>query len=88
MIRYCQARATRQGFPLRRMEKHVLPTIGQVPLKELRIMHVRSLFQKLKDENPPGEPDSLAPKTIHHIKGALHKAMADAVLDVLIPRTR
>lgn len=58
---------------------YILPALGKLKLEKLTPQHVQSLYnQKQKD--------GLAPKSIHHIHGVLHKALDNAVRWNLVAR--
>jgi integrase len=58
---------------------HIIPVLGRLKLKALTPAHVRSLYRDRLDSR-------LAPATIHKMHTCLHKALALAVADGLIPR--
>ena len=58
---------------------HISPALGNVRLKSLTSAHVRSLHREKLDAK-------LAPATVRKIHSTLHKALAQAVADGLIPR--
>jgi integrase len=62
------------------LENHVLPVLGEVPLDEIRVRHVRDLIDALRGS-------SLAPRTVRSIYGTLHKLFEDLVVDELVPST-
>jgi integrase len=77
---WLEARTTKTvGDDRTRIEKHVLPRIGDVLLTELRPRHIRDLVMDLrKDPN-------LAPKTIREIASILSTMLKSAVFEELIP---
>ena len=62
-----------------RLRLHALPTIGAMPIEEVRPRHIRDLIKALRAEG------KLAPRTIRHVYGVLHVLFRDAVVDELIP---
>ena len=56
----------------------VIPRIGPIRLRDLRPMHVQSLYSELVQE-------SYAPMTVRMVHGILHKALEQAVIWGLIP---
>ncbi|HLM78157.1 MAG TPA: site-specific integrase [Rubrobacteraceae bacterium] len=69
---------TYQGYE-RICRLHIKPTLGRVRLKDLTVVHVRSLYkERLKA--------GLAPRMVQLIHATLHKALKQAVMDSLIPR--
>ena len=58
---------------------HINPALGQVKLKSLTPAHVRALHREKLDAGS-------SPATVRKIHSTLHKALAQAVADGLIPR--
>ncbi len=58
---------------------HINPTLGQVKLKSLTPAHVRALHREKLDAGS-------SPATVRKIHSTLHKALAQAVADGLLPR--
>jgi integrase len=58
---------------------HIVPALGRLKLKALTPGHVRGFYRDRLDSG-------LAPATIHKMHTCLHKALAQAVADGLIPR--
>src|ERR671932_1021265 len=58
---------------------HLGPSLGRIKLKSLTPTHVRGLHREKLDAG-------LAPATVRKIHSTLHKALAQAVSDGLIPR--
>lgn len=77
-----------------RLDNHILPALGHIPLAELRPRHVRDFVEKLKttkkkrqarkDGTLVGEEENIAPRTVLHIYGTLRSMLNDAVADELI----
>jgi integrase len=57
-----------------RLELHVLPTIGDQLIAEVRPRHLVALFSAIRKKG------KLAPKTIHHVYGTTKALFRDAVL--------
>jgi hypothetical protein len=66
-----------------RLERHALADLGEPVLVEVRPSHVRALVRKLKAKVGKGR-EQLAPRTVRHIYGVLHRMFEDAVADELI----
>jgi len=66
-----------------RLARHAMPTLGSVVLKDVRPLHVRNLIRDLKARCGPGK-DQLAPRTVRHVYGTLHRLFEDAVAEELI----
>lgn len=60
-----------------RLDLHILPVLGGLPLGDVRVRHLKDLVLHLRS-------GSLAPRTIHSIYGLTHKLFQDAVVDELI----
>ena len=61
------------------MNRHILPILGNVQLQQLTAQRVQTLYARKLDEGKSA-------KTIHHIHGVLHKALAQAVRWRLVSR--
>ncbi len=61
------------------VEPHIKPALGRIKLKSLNPTHVRGFYREKRDAG-------LAPATVHKMHVVLHKALAQAVADDLIPR--
>jgi hypothetical protein len=66
-----------------RLRLHVLPTLGKVPIAELRPHHVRDLVTRLRATNSR-RGTRLAPRSVRHIYAALHQVLHDAVVDEVL----
>ncbi|MCC7542744.1 MAG: tyrosine-type recombinase/integrase [Deltaproteobacteria bacterium] len=60
-----------------RLEKHVLPVLGSMPVGEIRVRHIVSLIESLA-------ATELAPRSVRKVYGTLHKLLADLVVDELV----
>ena len=61
-----------------RLERHGLPPIGALVLRDVRPRHWRAVLVQLKAEK------KLAPRTIRHLHGLVHKLFEDAVVEELL----
>lgn len=61
------------------LEHHVLPVLGDTPVHQIRVRHIRELIDRMRTG---GE---LAPRTIRSVYGTLHKFFADLVVDEVLP---
>jgi site-specific recombinase XerD len=61
-----------------RLRLHALPRIGGLLLTEVRPHHIRDLVRALKAEH------KLAPRTMRHVYGLLHRLFEDARTDELV----
>jgi integrase len=66
-----------------RLTLHVYPTLGEMPIADVRPRHVRDLVKHLKIKKSDRDKP-LAPRTIHNVYGVLHRMMHDAQVDELI----
>jgi integrase len=77
------ARGTVQASTFERCEQltrlHIVPALGRLKLKALTPAHIRWFYRDRLDSG-------LAPATIRRMHTCLHKALAQAVADGLIPR--
>jgi integrase len=74
-LQYCVQPKVREKTYLRYRElltRHVLPTLGQLPLQRLAPKHLQKLYYEKQREG-------YAPQTIHQIHKLLSRALADAV---------
>jgi integrase len=60
-------------------ERHIVPTLGRLKLKNLTPAHVRGLYRERLDSG-------LSPRTVQYAHTTLNKALKQAVADGLIPR--
>jgi integrase len=60
-------------------ERHIIPTLGCLKLKNLTPAHVRGLYRERLDSG-------LSPRTVQYVHTTLNKALKQAVADGLIPR--
>lgn len=61
-----------------RLRLHVLPTLGSMPLAEIRPRHIRDLIIELR------AADVLAPRTIRHVYGVLSNLLRHAVFEEVL----
>ena len=62
------------------MDKHILPSLGHIPVQKLTPQHVQALYTRKM------EVDGLSPGSVRNIHLVLHKALANAVRWNLVPR--
>lgn len=60
-----------------RLEKHVLPTIGDLVLADVRTVHIADLVRKLRFASDP----KLAPRTVRNIYSVVNAMFRDAAID-------
>lgn len=66
--------------------RYIVPRIGTIPLQELSRNHVKALYLELRESGRVRGTGGLSGKTVHNVHLTLHKALADAVEDRVIPR--
>ena len=76
------ATSTYRGYE-RNTQLHVLPTLGQVPIRRLRYQQIESLYDALLH---PKTGRGLSPKTVYEIHLIIRGALADACRRGLVPR--
>ncbi len=64
-----------------RLDRHVLPVLGDMAVAEIRPKHVVALVEGLREQQ------TLAPRSIRKTYGVLHKLFADLVLDEVVERS-
>ena len=75
------ARSTWDGYR-RKIERHILPTLGKVPIRRLRPHHLEALYdQKL---HPTDGRKPLTPKTVLEIHLIIRGTLNDAVRRVIV----
>src|SRR5262249_33466569 len=70
-----------------RLDNHILPALGHIPMVDLRPRHIRDFVEKLKvtkkkrqmrrDGTLVGEEENIAPRTVLHIYGTLRSMLND-----------
>lgn len=70
----------------RLLDRHVIPALGAVPLRERRADHLDSLYSRLLRSGHVSGTRGLAPKSVRHVHIALHKALRDAERKGLVVR--
>ena len=63
----------------RNIELHVLPELGRVPIRHLRVEHLERLYAKLLDHGRANRAGGLDTKTVLEIHMVLRRALTDAV---------
>ena len=77
------AASTYDGYR-RKVEHHLLPALGPVPLRRLRPDHLEALYEHLL--HPTDGSAGLAPKTVYEIHLIIRGALGDAVRRGLVSR--
>ncbi len=87
LVRWIEDRRVRNvasaGDDEARLQRHALPELGELFLTEVRPSHIRTLVRSLKAKVGQGRAQ-LAPRTVRHVYGVLHRMFEDAVADELI----
>ncbi len=76
------ATSTYRGYE-RNVDRHVLPTLGRIPLRRLRYGQIEALYDALVH---PSEGHGLAPKTVYSVHLIIRGALADAHRRGLVTR--
>ena len=63
----------------RNIDLHVIPHIGRIPLRHLRVEHIERLYASLFADGRSSGPGGLGAKTVLEIHIVLRRALADAV---------
>jgi integrase len=61
------------------MERHVIPRIGHVPLRQLGPAHLNALYAQLLRSGRHDGNGGLSPRTVRYTHTILHRALRDAV---------
>jgi hypothetical protein len=77
------ATSTYDGYR-RNVERHVLPTLGRIGLRQLRPDHLEALYERLL--HPSDGRAGLAPKTVYEVHLVIRGALGDAVCRGLVSR--
>lgn len=77
------ATSTYDGYR-RNVERHVLPTLGRIGLRQLRPHHLEGLHERLL--HPGDDRSGLAPKTVYEVHLVIRGALGDAVRRGLVSR--
>ncbi len=77
------ARSTWDGYR-RKIERHILPTLGKVPIRRLRPHHLEALYDRKL--HPADGQKPLAPKTVLEIHLIIRGALNDAVRRGIVTR--
>jgi len=70
-----------------RLQLHAVPELGDLELASVRPSHIRALVRNLKAKVGVSR-EQLAPRTVRHVYGVLHRMFEDAVADVRTARIR
>ena len=65
---------------------HVVPSLGEIKLKDLRPEHLQSLYNQKMTEKRADEKQTLSAKTVGYIHGVIRQALQQAVREQLIVR--
>ena len=77
------AQSTWDGYR-RKIDRHILPVIGRIPIRRLRANHLEALYDQML--HPTDERRSLAPKTVLEVHLIIRGALNDAVTRGLVNR--
>ena len=77
------ATSTWDGYR-RKIDRHILPSLGRTPVRRLRPTHLESLYDRMLHANDGRRP--LAPKTVLEVHLIIRGALNDAVRKGLVSR--
>ncbi len=77
------ARSTWDGYR-RKIDRHVLPTLGRIPIRRLRPTHLEALYDQMLHPTDGRRP--LAPKTVLEVHLIIRSALNDAATRGLVNR--
>lgn len=95
LARWLEASRSRIGDGLRatgwrdyevHVRRHIVPSVGEIPLQALDRNHVKALYAWVQEGNSSRDKRRPSAKTVHNIHLTLHRALEDAVQDGLIDR--
>ncbi|HSJ82668.1 MAG TPA: N-terminal phage integrase SAM-like domain-containing protein [Acidimicrobiia bacterium] len=78
------AQSTWDGYG-RKIDRHILPTIGHLCIRRLRTRHLEKLYDRMLHSNDDGR--LLAPKTVQEVHLIIRGALKDAVIRGPVNRT-
>ena len=61
------------------VERHLVPALGRLPLKQLTGAHINAFYAKLLSDSENPKKRTLSPSTVRRIHATLHRALKDAV---------
>jgi len=61
------------------VNSHIVPALGSIALANLRPLHLQTLYASALKHGRLDGAGGLSPKTVHHIHGVLHAALAQAL---------
>jgi len=76
---------TAQGY-VQKIERHIIPALGGVPLADLKPGHLQSFYGKLLQGGRLDGPGGLSARTVLHMHRILHNALSCAVKWGFAPR--
>ena len=68
------------------VERHIIPTLGRLPLNKITGAHLNVLYAKLLAKGGDEGERPISPSTVRRIHATLHRALKDAVRWNRIPR--
>lgn len=77
------ARSTWDGYR-RKIERHILPTLGRIPIRRLRPHHLEARYEQML--HPTDGRRALAPKTVLEVHLIIRGALEDAVRRGVVSR--
>jgi integrase len=68
------------------IEHHILPTLGDIPVADLKPEHLNALYAELLSNGRVDGTGGLAPRTVQYVRTILRKALKDAMRLGLVDR--
>jgi integrase len=79
-------RHTTYNVYVQRTNRYVIPCIGHLKLKDLKTMHLQKMYAELLRTGAKYRPGGIAPITVRHIHGMIHRALENAMRWQIVPR--
>lgn len=71
---------------LNKVERHVIPAIGAIQLRQLQATHLQQLYNNLLEHGRVDGKGGLSARTVRYVHAIIHHALEQAVKEQLIPR--
>ncbi|TPG84283.1 site-specific integrase [Brevibacillus laterosporus] len=71
-------RPTTHNVYEKRVKRYIIPRIGRIKLKDLKVIHLQKMYTDLLKNGAMYREGGISPITIRHIHGLIHKALQNA----------
>ncbi|MCR8980945.1 site-specific integrase [Brevibacillus laterosporus] len=71
-------RPTTHNVYEKRIKRYIIPRIGRIKLKDLKVIHLQKMYTDLLKNGAMYREGGISPITIRHIHGLIHKALQNA----------